>query len=145
MDSSYEIDQVALSVAIRERDHLIFRFTTIALRLFIDFRYTVAVGPGVFVLPPANSVRERMTSIREVRPALPRPEQLNVIAWPLRVGSLERIGILDDVRHRLALLEAPEALEALEDAMAQLQTSEAAEVQRAISGEGYRTIWTASA
>jgi len=144
VDSSYDIDHAALSEAIRERDHLIFRFTTIALRLFIDFRYTVAVGPGVFVLPPANSVRERMTSIREVRPALPRPERLNVIAWPLRVGSLERLGFMDDVRQRLATLDSADAVAALDRSVEELIASESAEVRRAISGEGYRTIWAAT-
>ena len=145
MDSSYEVDQAALAEAIRERDHLIFRFTTIPLRLFIDFRYTVAVGPGVFVLPPANSVRERMTSIREVRPALPRPEQLNVIAWPLLVGGLERLGVLDGVRRRLTQLDAREAVAALDLVVEELCASERAETRRAIAGEGYRTIWAASA
>lgn len=144
MDSSYEIDRPALSAAISERDHLIFRFATVGLRLFVDFRRTSGEGPGVFVLPPADSVRERMASIREVRPGFPRPERLNVIAWPLRVGGLGRLGILDEIRIRLTDLDGFNALEALDRAVKDLQTSERAELRRAISGEGYRTLWAAS-
>lgn len=144
MDSSYEIDRVALATAIAERDHLIFRFATISLRLFVDFRVSDVDGPAVFVLPPAGSVKERMASIREVRPALPRPERLNVVAWPLRVGGLERLGIVEEVRRRLAGLDAFEALSRLDDALGELRAMEADEERRAISGDGYETLWASS-
>jgi hypothetical protein len=145
VDSSYEVDQAALFEAIRERDHLIFRFSTIPLRLFIDFRASEEDGPAVFVLPPAASVRERMASIREVRPRLPRPRRLNVVAWPLRVGGLERLGVVEEVRRRLGDLDGFVALTALDEAIEVLERAEAQEVRRAIRGDGYRTLWTASA
>ena len=144
MDSSYHIDRAALTAAIHDRDHLIFRFATIALRLFVDFRQSEEDGPAVFVLPPAASVRERMLSIREVRPAFPRPGRLNLVAWPLRVGGLERLGIVDELRQRLGDLDAFDALAALDAAMVRLEAAEAAETRRAITGEGYRTLWAAS-
>jgi hypothetical protein len=71
------------------------------------------------------------------------PNQLQVATWPLRIGSLERLGLLETIRARLAEEGASEALHQLEDAVQELAAAEHAEVRRAISGEGYRTLWTA--
>lgn len=149
MDDAYRVDQEALRAAVRERDHLVFRFSTIPLRLFLDFRTTTSTGleeaPGVFALPPASSIRERMTSIREVRPNFPRPERVNVVAWPLRVGAIVRLGVIEAIRTRLTDLDAFDALAELDRVMARLEAAERTELRRAITGEGYRTLWTAPA
>ena len=149
MDDAYQVDQVALRAAVGERDHLVFRFSTIPQRLFLDFRTTTNDGsegaPGVFLLPPASSIRERMTSMREVRPNFPRPERVNVIAWPLRVTALRRLGVIEEIRARLAALHAFEALAELDRVVERLERSEEREARRAVTGEGYRTVWAAAA
>ncbi|MCK9494589.1 MAG: hypothetical protein M0R75_03700 [Dehalococcoidia bacterium] len=145
MDDAYQVDQGALRAAVRERDHLVFRFSTIPLRLFLDFRTSAEDGPGVFALPPASSIRERMTSMREVRPNFPRPERVNVVAWPLRVSGLRRLGVIEEIRLRLSDLDGFEALGELDRVVEHLEQSEALEVRRAITGEGYRTLWPAQA
>lgn len=131
--------------AVAERDHLLFRFSTIPLRLFIDFRTAPQEGPAVHVLPPAASVKERMASIRTVRPGMPRPKRINIVAWPLRVGALDRLGVLAAIRQRLGDLDGFEALKALDAAFRELDQAEAAEMRRAVTGEGYKTLWTAPA
>ena len=65
MDSAYEVDIDGLLRTVRSTDHLIVRFSTLAERLFLDFRTRGLVGPGVFVLPPAESIQDRMASIAE--------------------------------------------------------------------------------
>lgn len=144
MDSSYEVDLGALLTAVRERDHLVFRFATIPLRLFLDFRTTAEEGPGVAVLPAVNSVKERIATMRAVRPKLPRPTRVNVVAWPLRVAALERLGIIEAARVRLADMDAFPALAALDEGLRELEAAERAEVRRAITGEGYKTLWPAT-
>jgi hypothetical protein len=117
------------------------RFETVALRLFVDFRSSSEAEPAVLVLQPVNSFRERLISIRRGRPEFPVPEQLQVATWPLRIGSIERLGVLDTVRGRLDTDGAAEALIQLAGAVQELQDAERDEVRRAISGEGYRTLW----
>ena len=129
--------------AVAERDHLLFRFSTIPLRLFVDFRTAPEEGPAVHVLPPAASVKERMASIRTVRPGMPRPKRINIVAWPLRIGALDRLGVLAAIRSRLGDLDGFDALKALDAAFDELDRAEADEVRRAITGEGYKTLWTA--
>lgn len=140
-DRTFDVDE--LRRALEARDHLLMRFETVTLRLFIDFRSSSEAEPAVLMLQPVTSFRERLISIRRGRPEFPVPEQLQVATWPLRIGSLERLGLLKAIRDRLSADDATEALRQLADAIQELQDAERAEVQRAISGEGYRTLWPA--
>lgn len=141
MDGNRTFDVDELRAALKERDHLLMRFETVSLRLFVDFRSSSEAEPAVLVLQPVNSFRERLISIRRGRPEFPVPEQLQVATWPLRIGSIERLGVLDTIRGRLDADGASEALLQLVDAVRELEDAERDEVRRAISGEGYRTLW----
>lgn len=141
MDNSYTVDYEALFAAIAEHDHLLFRFQTIAPRLFVDLRSSTTAGPTVLVLPPAASFSERMETIKAARGDLPPPRRLNVVPWPMRVRSLERLDVLSRIRDRLAAMDAGEALQALDQAIATLEATEDEEERRAILGVGYQTIW----
>lgn len=144
MDSAYDVDRDALLRTVQRSDHVIVRFSTLAQRLFIDFRTRQGEGPGVFVLPMAVTIQERLASIAAARPHFPRPERLYVMAWPLRVGGLVRLGFLEATRQRLAAMDAFEQVRDLERAFRDLQRAEQEELRRAVTGDGYRTIWPAS-
>lgn len=141
-EPGFEVDQVLATL--RTHDHALIRFEILGHRLLIDFRASNEVEPAVLVLEPVRSLRERIATIRRARPALPIPEELRIIRWPLRVRSLERIGALDVVRERLAGLGAREALRQLAEAIAELETLERQEFRGAITGEGYQTLWPVS-
>lgn len=143
MDGDRTIDLDQLRAALERRDHLLMRFETVALRLFVDFRTSSEAEPAVLVLQPVNSFRERLNSIRRARPEFPVPDQLQVATWPLRIGSIERLGLLDTIHARLSTNDASEARRQLDDALQELRDAERDEVRRAISGEGYRTLWPA--
>ena len=144
-DSYSGIDREALARSIAEADHLLFRFATVEARLFVDFRVAADLEPGVHVLPPVNSLAERVASIRRARPQAPPPNRLFVIAVPARVRGLERTGALDAIRRRLAQLEAFPQVTDLELAYEQLLAFEREEIRRAITGDGYRTLWSRTA
>ena len=141
MDSAYEVDREALIEAIGTQDHLIFRFTIVQQRLLVDFRCNDRTGPGVHLLPPVRSMRERVASITKARPDFPRPDQIYVVGWPLRVAALDRLNVLQPIRDRLADLGAEDQIERLERAYRELLDDELEELRRAITGEGYRTLW----
>ncbi|MFA7249915.1 MAG: hypothetical protein WC273_09835 [Dehalococcoidia bacterium] len=144
MDSAYEVDLDGLLRTVRASDHVIVRFSTLAQRLLIDFRTSAEEGPGVFVLPAAQTMQERLASIAAARPNFPRPERLYVMAWPLGVSALGRLGFIEAVRHRLAGMDAFAQVRALERAFHDLQRAEQDELRHAITGKGYRTIWPES-
>jgi len=144
VDSAYDIDLEGLLRTVQRSEHVIVRFSTLPQRLFLDFRTRAEEGPGVFVLPLANTIQERMASIAAARPHFPRPEKLYVMAWPLRVAGLERLGFLEAARQRLAGMDAFEQVRDLDRAFRDLQRAEDAELRGAITGEGYRTLWPGS-
>ena len=141
MDSSYDVDLDGLLRTVQRSDHVIVRFSTLAQRLFVDFRTREGEGPGVFVLPVADSMQQRLATIASARPHFPRPEKLYVMAWPLRVAALERLGFIEATRQRLASMDAFDQLRDLDRVFRELQRAEQDELRHAITGEGYRTIW----
>ena len=64
---------------------------------------------------------------------------------PLRVAALERLGVLETIRDRLAQMDAFDALSELDEAHTRLLRLERQEVRRAITGEGYHTLWPVAA
>ncbi len=141
MDSSYDVDVEGLLRAVQRTDHVIVRFSTLSQRLFVDFRTRDGEGPGVFVLPSAETIHERLASITAARPGFPRPPKLYVMAWPMRVAALDRLGFLEAARQRLASMDAFDQLRDLDRVFAELVRAEREEMRHAITGEGYRTIW----
>ena len=143
MDGGPGSDVDAVRAMLRECDHALMRFETVAHRLFVDFRSSSEVEPAVHVLEPARSFRERIATIRRARPALPVPAELQVVGWSLRVRSLDRLGILEVVRDRFARDRSSEASRQLNEAIDQLEALEREEFRCAITGDGYRTLWPA--
>ena len=126
-----------------EQDHALLRFEIINHRLLIDFRSSSEAEPAAHVLEPTRSLRERIATIRRARPAFPVPDELQVVGWSLRVRSLDRLGVLDVVRERFASDGSAQALEQLEAAIDRLEALEQEEFRRAITGDGYRSLWPA--
>ena len=143
MDGSFEIDLDALRASLRTVDHMLIRFTPLPDRLLLDFRTSVDEGPGVALLPQVTSFSERVATIERARPGFPKPERLYVVSWPLRIGALDRLGVLEIVRERLAEMDAFDVIPRLDEAYERLLSMEQTEILNAISGEGYHTLWPA--
>lgn len=141
MDGTFPLDLDALRDSVNSSEHLLLRFTPIPERLFLDFRTSGENGPAIALLPQVTSFRERLATIKRVRPDFDQPEKLFVVSWPLRIGSLERLGVLEMARARLADLQAADAIRELDRAYERLLELEREELKRAISGDGYHTIW----
>lgn len=142
MDHRFEVDLSGLRRSLRTADHILLRFEPFPQRLLIDFRESEERGPGACVLPQARTLAERLASVERARPGLPPLRRLRVVVWPFRVRSLERLGVNDLVRERFAALDALEAIGELSEAQEELVRIEREELRRAITGDGYRTLWT---
>lgn len=141
MDGTFDLDIDALRESVNTAEHILIRFTPIAERLLLDFRTNDTTGPGVAVLSQVTSFAERLATIERARPGFPKPDRLYVVAWPLRIASLERLDILRGARVRLAEMSAPAAIRQLDEAYEELLRLERKELSRAITGDGYHTIW----
>ena len=143
MDGTFEVDIDALRSSIRTVEHMLMRFTPVPERLLLDFRTNDQQGPGIALLPQVSSFTERLKTIEQARPGFPRPERIYVVTWPLRIASLDRLGVVAAVRERLAELNAFDAIPRLDETYERLLTLEREEIRRAISGDGFHNIWPA--
>ena len=111
--------------------------------LLVDTRCDAREGPMIRVVPMAGSVEERLRSLQRMRPHLPHPERLTVIPWPKRVLSLQTLGIWERIVERLVASGYPGMEKASREVFSQLVHLEREEIGKAITGQGYHTIWSA--
>ena len=143
MDGPTGFDVEQLNAALRATDHALFRLTPAGVgpRLLVDFRTNERAGCAAVLLPEVRSLAERLNTIQKARPELPLLERVHLITWPLRVEALERLGVLGTVRERFASMDAFDAMRQLDEAYRELLRLQRDELRRAVTGDGYRTLW----
>lgn len=144
MDNDFSIDLVDIAASIRAGDVLTLRFVAVGHRLLLDFRTTDIDGPLVKIVEPVKSIEERYRSLRKLRPRFEAPEKIVSIWWPRFAASLRTTGIWDEVMQRISESGHTDAVRRAEDALEELVALEAAQQRAAISGTGFRTLWSAS-
>ena len=118
-------------------------FPALGRALVIDTRTDATVGPMVRIMPILGSPRERIRSLRKVRPQFPKIQELTVITWPRFVESLVRLGIWDKLMEWVCEPGGQAFVDVCTDVLAQLRGLESAELQGAVTGENYHTLWQA--
>ncbi|MGE5595611.1 MAG: hypothetical protein ACM3S1_06190 [Hyphomicrobiales bacterium] len=144
MDNDFSIDLTDIARSLRTADVLTLRFVAVGHRLLIDFRTTDIDGPMVRVVEPVKSIEERYRSLRRFRPRFPAPEKIVSVWWPRFTPSLRTTGIWDEVMKRVTETGHVDAVRKAEEALDELIALEAAQQRHAITGTGFRTLWSAS-
>jgi len=116
-------------------------FPLLRKTLLMDMRSNDLDGPMIRVVPMANTPEERFQSLLKMRPRFGRPDTITIIPWPKYVQSLVDLGIWEHIVRRLADAGSPQSVRDSERCRNQLRKLEREEVQRAITGENYETIW----
>ena len=107
----------------------------------IDVRVKEGEPPLVRVLPMARSIADRLRTIKRMRPALPRPQDILAIPWVGYVGALKTSGLWAKVVARIEATDYPDAITAAEKAFDELVRMERRELAQLIMGEQYETLW----
>jgi hypothetical protein len=145
VDNDYNIDLGEIAATIRSADVITMRFVTVGQRLLVDFRTTEIDGPMLKLVEPAKTVQQRYASLRSLRPRFAAPEKIVSIWWPRFAASLATTGAWDDVLERVAESGHPEAVREAAEVLAELIEMEREQQRGSITGEGFRTLWSASA
>lgn len=117
-------------------------FPTFNKSAVIDMRSNESEGPMLRVMPMVSSPRERIRSVRRLRPNFPRAKDLTVIPWHGYVDTLVQIGIWDKVVDRFVRSGQQEAVDSCNEILKELKQSEKTEMTAAVLGDNYHTIWT---
>ena len=117
-------------------------FPTFGKAVVIDTRSLGDQGPLVRIMPMVSSPRERLRSLRSLRPEFPRVNSLTVIPWPRYVNSLVSLGIWDRIVRRLADSGHDEAVVNCASVINELRWLEKAELAAVVLGKNYHTLWS---
>lgn len=142
MSDEYGVDLDEVFKVIDAADVLVVRFQIVQKRLLIDFRTADGVGPYIAVVAPAQSMEERVRSIKRMRPELPYPERLMSFHWRRSIEVLVASGTWQRIADRVALLGGDAGEEACGRVLRELFDEERAEVTGAIrGGDRWQTLW----
>lgn len=142
-DTEFPVNVGQITRVVEEEEVFVIGFVLFPERLLVDTRATPDDGPMVKVVPGVSSVDERYDSLRSMRPNFPLPEKLIFFVWPRNVHALERMHIYRRIIGRVEALGSG-ATDECESAFRELERLEQAQVEAAIRGDGYRSIWLRS-
>ncbi len=141
MDNDFAIDIDAILDAIEKADVITIRFLIVPHRLLIDARHSEVEGPLVKVVPRARSLEERFRAIKQLRPRFRLPDKISAVWWPKRVEALVDTGIWERIVWRVRDAGFPDAAQQCQQVLDDLICQERAEIQNAVTGTGYQSLW----
>lgn len=141
MDNDFPVNVDEIISVLGTAEVVVFRFAAVRKRLLLDFRSSGSMGPLVALVQPARSAEERFQSLKELRPGMPMPERIIAIHWPKLVDRIESSGVWRAIEARVRDASVSETERMLGDALRELRQLERREIQNAIRGEGFQTIW----
>ena len=144
MNGDFRVDMDEISRNIQRAEIVCLYFPLLRKTLVVDLRTDVEDPPIVRLMPMANSIEERVRSLRKLRPRFPQPEKVAILPWPKYVDSLVRLGIWDMLVERCASTGDRSSVKSCSDVLDELRSLEQAELAAVITGEQYHTIWKAS-
>lgn len=144
MDNDFSIDLVEIAQTVRHSEVIAVRFVSVGQRLLLDFRTSDLDGPMVKVVLPVKSIEERYRHLRQLRPRFAPPERIVAIWWPRFASSLESTGVWREVMERVSDSGHTDAVRQAQTALAELISLERQQQRDAVSGDGFRTLWSAS-
>lgn len=145
MDNDFSVDISEIASSVASSELLVLRFVTLSERLLLDFRSNDLDGPLIKLVPPVNSLQERYEALRRMRPRFARPEKIVVIWWPRFARSLTDSPVWNAVMERVSDAGFVDSVRAAEATLAELIALERTMERNAITGEGFKTLWSASA
>lgn len=144
MERDYEVDLSELKRSVSTVEMLTIYFPMLRKTLIVDNRFSGVDAPMVRVVPMVQNVEERLRTLQRLRPRFPRPESLTVVPWVRRVGSLQRLGVIDHLQRHFVDNGWPDAARACRQAYLDLERLEREHIRNAVLGaSNFETIWAA--
>ena len=143
MDGEFRIDLDEISTTIETAEVISILFPMLRKSLVLDTRSDLEDGPMARVVPMAESVDDRLRSIKRMRPRFPRPESVTIIPWPKQVKSLKRLGLWGKIIERMMSTGNREIIGKCTTCYEKLLQLDAEEIAAVLTGKNYYTLWEA--
>jgi hypothetical protein len=137
LDGGIDLDLDAVRQNIDEAEVVTLYFPLLSITLLLDTRSAYGVPAFMKLVPMARDAGDRLRSLRRLRPQLPRPESITMIPWTRSIAALRRLDIWEHIEERCGDCGEAGAI------LARLEALERDEVEGAVRGRGYETLWRA--
>lgn len=141
MDNAFELYHDRIIEAIEQGEVVCLFFPRLGKTLILDPRRTDDVPPAIFIEDMVSSPRERLESLRRLRPEFPLPEEMRLVPWFGFVGSLDDAGVTKALLRRCNEAGNLRMARACTAALRQLRQIERAVMRAIVRGESSRTLW----
>lgn len=141
VDNAFDLYHERIIAAIRGGDVVCVFFPRIGRTLIVDFRHSIEIPPAVFVEQMVANARERLDSIKRLRPQFDLPDEVKLAPWMGFVRSLEDTGVVDALESRLRETGDARTVAALHRALGELRRIERAALRAVVRGDTTRTLW----
>ena len=141
MDFDFQLDLAEMANSLDTADVVALYFPLLRKTLIIDARSSAVDAPMAKIVEMVATPEERFRSLRQLRPRFPRPDSLALIPWPKYVRSLVTLGMWEHIVDRFVNAGFPDTVRECEACLEELATLEKEEIERALSGENYKSLW----
>ena len=141
MDSDFRIDIAEVHKAIDTGEIIALYFPLLRKTLLMDTRTSAVDGPMIKVVPMAQSPEERFRELVRMRPRFPKPESISIIPWPKYASRLVETDVWDRIVRRYIEVGTPDVVRQCNDCLDEIKGFEREEIRKAITGDGYETLW----
>jgi hypothetical protein len=141
VDFDFQLDMTEMANSLDTADVAALYFPLLRKTLIIDARSSAVDAPMVKIVEMVTTPEERFRSLRRLRPRFPKPDSLTLIPWPKYVQSLVTLGIWEHVVARFVNAGFPDIVHDCEACLEELVALEKEEIQRAIAGDNYKSMW----
>ena len=144
MDNDYTINLEEILRTINTAEVMRVRFLLLDKRLLIDTRFNDVEGPLLKIVPRAGSSEETFRNLKRLRPRFALPERMTAIWWPKYINTLHTSGVWNGIVEKVSQAGFESSIKQCEDVLEELRQLEHEEINNAISGKGFQTIWQRS-
>jgi hypothetical protein len=141
VDSDFGLDLDEIRRNLDTAEVITVWFPLLRRTLLVDTRHSETEPPLVRVVPTASSVEDRLRSLKKLRPRFPTPESVTLVPWPKYLESLRTLGLWDGLLARLGAIGPPSVLQDCDRVWRALAQLERDEIEAALRGSGYRSLW----
>ncbi len=141
MDNAFELYHDRIIEAIEQGDVVCLFFPRLGKTLILDPRSTDDIPPAIFIENMVSTPRERLESLRRLRPEFPLPEEMRLAPWFGFVGSLDDAGVTKALLRRCNEAGDLRMVRACTAALRELRQIERGVLRAIIRGESSRTLW----
>jgi hypothetical protein len=141
VDFDFQLDLTEMANSLDTAEVVALYFPLLRKTLIVDARSSAVDAPMVKIVEMVATPEERFRSLRRLRPRFPRPDSLTLIPWPKYVQSLVSLGMWEHLVARFVNLGFPDTVHECEACLEELTALEKEEINRALSGENYKSLW----